>query len=132
MTAQEGPLTSVDARDILTPDDPAWRTAIADMAEFVAEARRLVVLTGAGASTESGIPDFRGPGGIWSRVAPTTYQAFLSSAEARRAYWRLRRELGPTVAAAHPNAVHHALAELERRGFLTAILTRNYQEIGDR
>ncbi len=122
-------LTSVGAQDILMPADPAWQIAVADMAEFVAGVRRLVVLTGAGASTESGIPDFRSPNGIWARVAPTSYRAFLTSAEARRDYWRLRRELGPTVAAAQPNAVHYALAELERRGILAGILTRNYQEI---
>jgi NAD-dependent deacetylase len=96
------------------------------MAEFVAGARRMVVLTGAGASTESGIPDFRGPGGIWSRAAATSHRAFLTSPEARRDYWRLRRELGPTVAAAQPNAVHRALAELERRGILAGIVTQNF------
>jgi NAD-dependent deacetylase len=130
MAGQEEPPTDEGAQNILTPADPAWQIASSDMAEFVAEARRLVVLTGAGASTESGIPDFRSPGGIWARVAPTSYHAFLSSAEARRAYWRLRRELGPTIAAARPNVVHHGLADLERRGILAAILTRNYQEIG--
>ncbi len=112
--------------ETLTPADPAWRMAVADMAEFVAEARALVVLTGAGASTESGIPDFRGPDGIWSRVSATSYRAFLSDAVARRDYWRLRRELGPTVAAAQPNAVHFALAALERRGCLAGILTQNF------
>jgi NAD-dependent deacetylase len=112
--------------ETLTPEDPAWRTAVADMAEFLAEARRLVVLTGAGASTESGIPDFRGPDGIWTRVSATSYRAFLTDAAARRDYWRLRRELGPTVAAARPNAVHIALAELEWRGILAGILTQNF------
>jgi NAD-dependent deacetylase len=129
VAGQEGPPTDAGAdaiQKILTPADPAWQTAIADMAEFVAGARRLVALTGAGASTESGIPDFRSPGGIRARVAPTSYHAFLSSAEARRHYWRLRRELGPTVASAQPNAVHYALAELERRGILAAILTQNF------
>lgn len=111
---------------VLTPADPAWRAAIADMAEFVAAARSMVVLTGAGASTESGIPDFRSPNGIWARVAPTSYRAFLTSAQARREYWQLRREFAPTVAAARPNDVHYALAALERRGILAGILTQNF------
>ncbi len=106
MAGQEEPPTDAGADviyQILMPADPAWQTAIADMAEFVAEARRLVALTGAGASTESGIPDFRSPDGIWARVAPTSYRAFLTSAEARRDYWRLRwrivRRFAPHCAA---------------------------------
>lgn len=111
---------------VLTPADPAWRVAVADMAEYLEDARRLVVLTGAGASTESGIPDFRSADGIWARVVPTSYRAFLTSTDARRDYWQLRRELMPVVRAARPNAVHDTLAELERRGILAGILTQNF------
>lgn len=107
-------------------DTPEWRLAVADMAEFVADARRLVVLTGAGASTESGIPDFRSPGGIWTRFPPTPYRRFMQDAEARREYWRLRKELAPRVRAARPNAAHFALAELERRGILAGLVTQNF------
>lgn len=108
-----------------------WRTpenmlAVADMAEFVAEARRLVVLSGAGISTESGIPDFRGPEGIWTRATATTHRRFLSDPQARRDYWRIRRELGGVVTSARPNPAHHALVALERRGILAAILTQNF------
>jgi NAD-dependent deacetylase len=106
--------------------DPRWRTAVADMAEFVEDARRLVVLTGAGASTESGIPDFRGPDGIWSRMPPASYRDFLERPEARREYWRLRRALHARVASARPNAAHRALAALERRGILAGIVTQNF------
>lgn len=107
-------------------DDPTWRTAVADIAEFVADARRLVVLTGAGASTESGIPDFRSPSGIWARNPPTSYRGFMESVAARHDYWRLRRELCGRVAAARPNATHRALAELERRGVLAGTITQNF------
>jgi NAD-dependent deacetylase len=107
-------------------DDLSWRTAVADIAEFVADARQLVVLTGAGASTESGIPDFRGPDGVWARHSPTSYRAFMESAAARHDYWRLRRELYGRVAAARPNATHRALVELERRGVLAGIITQNF------
>lgn len=126
----------VEAKVEVPWDTASWRTSVADMAEFIAEARRLVVLTGAGASTESGIPDFRSPGGIWTRTPPTPYRAFLGDAEARREYWRLRRELAPRVREARPNATHYALVELERRGILAGIVTQNFdglhQEAGSR
>jgi NAD-dependent deacetylase len=107
-------------------DTPAFRTALEDAAEFLADARRLVVLTGAGVSTESGIPDFRSPGGIWTRHPPTPYRAFMQDAAARRDYWRLRQALRDTVARARPNAAHEALAELERRGVLACVVTQNF------
>jgi len=107
-------------------ETPAARTAILDIAEFLADARRLVVLTGAGVSTESGIPDFRSPGGVWSRVPPTSYRAFMSDPAARRDYWRLRRELRGLATSAHPNPAHHALAALERRGALAGLITQNF------
>src|SRR5262249_26108708 len=89
-------------------------------------ARQLVVLTGAGVSTESGIPDFRSPNSIWSRRPPTAYHAFMQDHAARREYWRTRRELSGVVAHARPNAAHYALAELERRGILAGIVTQNF------
>jgi NAD-dependent deacetylase len=107
-------------------DALARRTAVADIVEFLEEARRLVVLTGAGASTESGIPDFRSHDGIWTRAPSTSYRAFMESADARRDYWRLRRDLYPRVAAARPNAAHHALVALERRGILAGIVSQNF------
>ncbi|HST90383.1 MAG TPA: Sir2 family NAD-dependent protein deacetylase, partial [Ktedonobacterales bacterium] len=97
-------------------ETPAARTAILDIAEFLADARRLVVLTGAGVSTESGIPDFRSPGGVWSRVPPTSYRAFMSDPAARRDYWRLRRELRGLATSARPNPAHTTLAAQERPG----------------
>lgn len=97
-----------------------------DAAELMQVARRIVVLTGAGISTESGIPDFRSPGGIWQQIPPVSYREFLHSAEARQRYWQTRRNLSGQVATAQPNAAHHALAELERRELLQAIITQNF------
>ena len=107
-------------------ETPELRLALSDCAEFLEDARRLVALTGAGISTESGIPDFRGEDGLWTRVAATSYRAFLSDAQARKDYWRLRRELMPLVANAQPNAAHRALAALDRRGALAGIITQNF------
>ncbi len=100
--------------------------AVADLVEFLSVAQRLVVLTGAGISTESGIPDFRSTEGLWARHAPPTYHEFMRDADQRRAYWRLRRELWPRVTSAQPNPAHLALAELDRRAILAGIITQNF------
>ena len=99
---------------------------IHDAAELLLEAKRAVVLTGAGISTESGIPDFRSPGSIWRENPPTSYRDFLTSAEARQRYWQSRKNLSAQVQSAHPNAAHVALAELERRGIVSGIITQNF------
>lgn len=99
--------------------------AVGRLASLLAGAERIVAFTGAGMSTESGIPDFRSPGGIWDRFAPIQYQDFLASAEARRETWRRGLQTFPVVAAARPNPAHLALVELERRGQLQAIVTQN-------
>jgi NAD-dependent SIR2 family protein deacetylase len=88
-------------------------------------AGRVVVLSGAGLSTESGIPDYRGPSGRSRRAAPMTYQAFRASPEARRRYWA-RSYLGwRQIAAARPNDGHRAVASLQGRGLLAGIITQN-------
>jgi NAD-dependent SIR2 family protein deacetylase len=85
----------------------------------------VVVLSGAGLSTESGIPDYRGESGRSRRAEPMTYQTFVGSAAARRRYWA-RSHLGwRHVARAVPNAGHRAVAELQRRGLVTGIITQN-------
>jgi NAD-dependent SIR2 family protein deacetylase len=85
----------------------------------------VVVLSGAGLSTESGIPDYRGPTGLARRAEPMTYQAFTGAAAARQRYWA-RSHLGwRHIARAAPNRGHQAVAELERRGLLSAIITQN-------
>jgi NAD-dependent deacetylase len=97
-----------------------------DAAELIQHAQRIVALTGAGISTESGIPDFRSPGSPWLAQPQVSYKNFISSAEARQKYWQTRRQLSGQVASAQPNAAHYALAELERRGKLIGIITQNF------
>ena len=98
---------------------------IADLAQAIAQSRRAVVFTGAGISTESGIPDFRSPGGIWTRMAPIDFADFLASEEARRETWRRRFAMDETLRSATPNRGHRAVAELVRRGKVAAVITQN-------
>jgi len=98
---------------------------IAELCRAIARARRAVVFTGAGISTESGIPDFRSPGGIWTRMAPIDFADFLASEEARRETWRRRFAMEETFRAATPNRGHRAVAELVRRGTAAAVITQN-------
>jgi NAD-dependent deacetylase len=98
---------------------------IAELAQVIDRARRAVVFTGAGISTESGIPDFRSPGGIWTKMAPIDFSDFLASEEARRETWRRRFEADDTWRNALPNRGHRAVAELVRRGTAAAVITQN-------
>jgi len=100
------------------------------VADFISEANRVVVFTGAGISTESGIPDFRGPGGIWSKFDPDdfTIDKFLYSAETRRKQWKILLE-GGLFADAEPNKAHLAVAELERLGKLICVITQNIDNL---
>ena len=98
---------------------------VSALAELIARSRRIVAFTGAGMSTESGIPDFRSPGGIWDRYAPIQYGDFLASSEARKETWRRGLQTYPVVSAAEPNQAHLALVELERRGQLLGVVTQN-------
>ncbi len=97
------------------------------VASIVRGSNRIVVFTGAGISTESGIPDFRSPGGIWDRYNPAelTYQKFLSSQASREKYWERQRNLWPIIAAAKPNAGHMAIAELHKMGKLDCVITQD-------
>ncbi|MCJ7426775.1 MAG: Sir2 family NAD-dependent protein deacetylase [Dehalococcoidales bacterium] len=101
-----------------------------EAAELVAAAKKLVVFTGAGISTESGIPDFRSPGGIWSRFDPEdfTYQKFTTDPEARRKQWRMLGE-GHLTTDAQPNPAHYAIAELDRLGKLDCVITQNVDNL---
>jgi NAD-dependent deacetylase len=102
--------------------------ATAEIASLVALARSLpgiVAFTGAGISTESGIPDYRGPEGVWARNAPPTMADFRENPETRLTYWQERRDRYPTLRDTSPNAGHAALVRLEKAGRLTHIITQN-------
>jgi NAD-dependent deacetylase len=103
-------------------------------AELLAASRRVVVFTGAGVSTESGIPDFRGPAGLWRRHDPEdfTYQRFVGSEEGRRRYWAVGRELYATVRGATPNAAHRAITALDALGLLDCVITQNIDNLHQR
>src|SRR6201993_4102106 len=106
--------------------DPNAREAhIAELAGLLRKARRGVVFTGAGMSTESGIPDFRSPGGIWTKMMPVHFDDYISDPEARRVSWQRRFEMEETWNAVKPNRGHQIIAELVARGKVTAVITQN-------
>jgi NAD-dependent deacetylase len=98
--------------------------AVADM---VVESKRVVVFTGAGFSTESDVPDFRGPQGVWSKFDPSELNLpnFLRSEEIREKYWQVHKMFWETVREAKPNSGHYAVAELHNMGRLDCIITQN-------
>jgi NAD-dependent deacetylase len=106
----------------------------ANVRSWVQEARRITVLTGAGISTESGIPDFRGPNGVWTRnpgaERMATLQDYVADPEVRRRAWQSRKE--HPVWSAEPNAGHRALVDLEKTGKLVAVITQNIDGLHQR
>ena len=105
---------------------------MAALRRLIAASERIVALTGAGISTESGIPDFRSPGGIWTRMKPITYGEFLRSEEARLEDWRRRFVMNANFAEAHPNAGHRGLARMAEQGRLAAVITQNIDGLHQR
>jgi NAD-dependent deacetylase len=103
--------------------------AVAELAALLRAARRAVVFTGAGISTESGIPDFRSPGGIWTKMMPINFEEFVASPEARRESWRRRFDMEGTWTAVKPNAGHIAVADLVRRGKVSHVITQNIDNL---
>ncbi|MFP6769152.1 MAG: NAD-dependent deacylase [Planctomycetaceae bacterium] len=98
---------------------------IDQLARWIAEARCTVVFTGAGISTESGIPDFRSPGGVWATSQPVYYDDFVTSESSRLEYWRQKSEAFTEFADATPNIGHQVLADWEARGQLHGLITQN-------
>ena len=100
------------------------------LAQLIIQSKKIVVFTGAGISTESGIPDFRSPGGIWSRYDPEdfTIQKFVSGPAARRTIWKMSME-GGLLTEAKPNLAHYAIAELYQLGKLDCVITQNVDNL---
>ena len=95
------------------------------LVERLRAARQILIFSGAGVSTASGIPDFRGPNGVWTRRRPVYYDEFLASEAARVEYWDYKLETWDIYQQAQPNAVHHAVVALERADKLLAVVTQN-------
>jgi NAD-dependent deacetylase len=95
------------------------------LVERLRTAHRILVFTGAGVSTASGIPDFRGPDGVWTRRRPVYYDEFLASEEARVEYWDFKTESWETLSRARPNAVHRAIVALEGARKIVSVVTQN-------
>ena len=99
------------------------------LAALIDDARRIVAFTGAGISTESGIPDFRSPGGVWSRMKPITFQEFTGDEAKRRESWTRAYSGAAGWTGRAPNAGHFALARLAERGKLCAVITQNVDDL---
>ena len=108
------------------------RTTLAKVAGAWRSASRVVVLTGAGLSTASGIPDFRSPGGRWESYQPVALQDFLHDAAARREYWKYKGETWQVIQSARPNAAHLALTELACAGRIELLVTQNVDGLHER
>ena len=90
---------------------------------------KIVIFTGAGISTESGIPDFRSPGGLWTKNQPIDFSDFMASEETRRESWRRKINMDGSFSRSKPNRGHRAVAELHNRGTLRAIVTQNVDNL---
>jgi NAD-dependent deacetylase len=106
-------------------------TQIVKGAQIIGAAQKILAFTGAGLSTESGIPDFRSPGGIWEKYDPADFyfQKFISDETAREKYWQMSTEFYGAIRGAEPNRAHLAIKDLEARGKLLAIVTQNIDHL---
>ena len=104
-------------------------TAIERLSELLAGAQRAVAFTGAGISTESGIPDFRSPGGLWTKNRPIPFDEFLASREARNEAWRRKFAMEDKFQAAKLGRGHRALARLVERGKMSSVITQNIDNL---
>jgi NAD-dependent deacetylase len=110
---------------VMAPDE----VDVDRLAAMLDDARNAVVFTGAGISTESGIPDFRSPGGIWDRMQPIPFETFLSCPDMRRETWIRRFAMDDLFGAAKPNNGHAAVADLVRRGKVGTVITQNIDNL---
>jgi NAD-dependent deacetylase len=108
---------------------PDLQTAIEDLRRLVERSRVIVPFTGAGISTECGIPDFRSPGGLWTKNHPIPYDDFIASRKMRNEAWRRRFALEANFSAARPGRGHRALASLHRAGKIPAVITQNIDNL---
>jgi NAD-dependent protein deacetylase/lipoamidase len=108
---------------------PDLATAAARLTEIIQGAEMIVPFTGAGISTECGIPDFRSPGGIWTKYQPIPFDEFLASQEARNEAWRRRFAMTEQLGTARPGRGHRALASLYRAGKVPAVVTQNIDNL---
>lgn len=108
---------------------PDLKSAIAGLIDLVEQARTIVPFTGAGISTECGIPDFRSPGGLWTKNRPIPFDQFLASQEARNESWRRRFAMADEFGGAQPGRGHRALASLYRAGKVPAVITQNIDNL---
>ena len=97
----------------------------ARLADYLRASRKALIFTGAGVSTASGIPDFRGPQGVWTRRKPVYFQDFMTSEAARIEHWDYKLEGWDSFRTAQPNAVHHAIVRLEKAGKVLSVVTQN-------
>jgi NAD-dependent deacetylase len=111
---------------------PQVPTPIAELTDMIRAAKRVVCFTGAGISTESGIPDFRSPGGMWSRVPPIDFQDFIASEEMRREAWRRKLVTDRAMRVAEPNRGHRSVAQLVRNGVCACVITQNIDGLHQR
>jgi NAD-dependent deacetylase len=114
-------MTAVIAADL--------QSGVERLGDMIAGASSIVPFTGAGISTECGIPDFRSPGGLWTRNRPIPFDEFVASADARDEAWRRRFAMEPTFAAARPGRGHRALASLYKAGKIPAVVTQNIDNL---
>lgn len=98
---------------------------IAAAAQFILDSSYTIALTGAGVSTKSGIPDFRGPDGLWTKVDPTTFGSMKGFLSDPKGWWEMALELAPVIQNAKPNPAHTTLAKLEKKGLLQCLITQN-------
>ena len=97
--------------------------------KLINESSEMVVFTGAGISTESGIPDFRSPGGLWTKFKPIDFGSFMSSEEVRAESWRRKFNIDNTISKAKPNKGHEAIAHLVKKGKVNAVITQNVDNL---